>query len=136
MTAKLGKRSIANRNTCNSNVQKVINKSIDLDIMDFTVVQGHRGQEEQDKYYYEGKSRVKWPNGKHNKYPSEAADIAPYINGDISWNKIHCVHLAGIVLAVAEMQGVKLRWGGNWDMDYEPVTDQDFQDLVHYEEVT
>ena len=136
MTAKLGKRSIANRNTCNSNVQKVINKSIDLDIMDFTVVQGHRGQEEQDKYYYEGKSRVKWPNGKHNKYPSEAADIAPCINGDVSWNKIHCVHLAGIVLAVAEMQGVKLRWGGNWDMDYEPVTDQDFQDLVHYEEVT
>jgi peptidoglycan L-alanyl-D-glutamate endopeptidase CwlK len=29
--------------------------------------------------------------------------------------------------------GVKLRWGGNWDRDGEPVTDQDFQDLVHFE---
>jgi hypothetical protein len=29
--------------------------------------------------------------------------------------------------------GVMIRWGGNWDMDGEPITDQDFQDLVHFE---
>jgi len=36
---------------------------------------------------------------------------------------------------VGKMLEVDLRWGGNWDMDGEPITDQDFQDLVHFEEV-
>jgi len=38
-------------------------------------------------------------------------------------------------LSVGKMLEVDLRWGGNWDMDGEPITDQDFQDLVHFEEV-
>jgi len=37
------------------------------------------------------------------------------------------------MLAAAALAKVKIRWGGNWDMDGEPVTDQEFQDLVHYE---
>jgi hypothetical protein len=63
-------------------------------------------------------------------------DLVPIINGKASWNKLHCCILAGMVQAAAiEITGKKLRWGGNWDMDHEPITDQDFQDLVHFEEV-
>lgn len=36
------------------------------------------------------------------------------------------------VLATVKL-GIDIRWGGNWDMDGEPVTDQNFQDLVHFE---
>lgn len=64
---------------------------------------------------------------------SNAVDIAPYVDGHISWNEYHCCYVAGIVMAIAKLKGIKIRWGGNWDMDSEPVTDQDFQDLVHYE---
>ncbi len=133
MAAKLGKRSKEKRDTCCVEMKTIIDFAIGLDIMDFTVVEGHRTKEKQNKYFDEGKSRIKWPDGKHNTLPSDAADIAPYINGKISWEKIHCVHLAGIIVAVGAMLGYKVRWGGNWDMDYEPVTDQDFQDLVHFE---
>ena len=76
---------------------------------------------------------MKWPDGKHNKMPSEAVDVVPYINGKASWDKLHCCVLAGIVLACAVRLGESVRWGGNWDMDGEPITDQDFQDLVHFE---
>ena len=102
--------------------------------MDFAVTCSFRGEIEQNALYPE-KTKVQWPNSKHNKWPAEAMDLVPYVGGKISWNKFHCCVLAGIVLATAKNLGIKLRWGGNWDMDDEPITDQDFQDLVHFEEV-
>ena len=114
-------------------LQSIMNAALHTDIMDFSIVEGHRGKEQQNKYCREGKSRVQWPNGKHNKMPSHAVDAAPYINGKISWNKLHCCVLAGIILACAARLGIPIRWGGNWDRDGEPITDQEFQDLVHYE---
>ena len=103
--------------------------------MDFSVIEGYRPEQLQNQYYFEGKSRVKFPNGKHNQQPSKAVDIAPFVNGKVSWNKLHCCVLAGIILATGATLGTKLRWGGNWDMDLEPITDQEFQDLLHFEEV-
>ena len=134
---KYGKASQKRLDTCDATMQLVLNKALAKGIMDITIVQGHRGKEEQNEYYYADpqKSRVKWPDGKHNRVPSDAIDAAPFINGKISWNNLHCCVLAGIILATGEELGVKIRWGGNWDMDSEPITDQDFQDLVHYERV-
>jgi len=106
-------------------------------IIDFTIVEGARSKEKQDQMYKIGRSKLKWPQSKHNQKmagdKAAAFDAAPYINDTISWNKMHCLVLAGVILAAASELGVRLRWGGNWDMDGEPITDQDFQDLVHYE---
>ena len=105
--------------------------------MDITIVEGRRSKSRQNMLFADGKSRLQWPNSKHNVLEptgrSMAVDAAPFVNGDVSWRKEHCIFLAGVVLAVANRLQVPLRWGGNWDMDREPVTDQDFQDLVHYE---
>ena len=95
--------------------------------------QGYRDRETQDKYYNEDKSKVKHPGSKHNKKPSQAVDLVPWIVDHLSYNKAHCCVLAGIVLTCAKKLGIGIRWGGNWDMDSEPITDQDFQDLVHFE---
>jgi len=123
--------------TCHLDVQRVLREALAMGIIDIAIVCGHRGKKKQNEYYYgrPQKSRAKWPDGKHNSDPSDAVDAAPYINGEISWNKLHCCVLAGIVLTCAVKLGIKIRWGGNWDMDAEPITDQDFQDLVHYERV-
>jgi len=133
MSFKFSRRSRAKLDTCDTALIAVAKGTLALNIMDITVVEGHRDQLKQTQYYNDGASKVQWPNGKHNQLPSEAMDLAPYIDGSISWNKLHCCVLAGMVLAVAAGLGVRLRWGGNWDMDTEPVTDQDFQDLVHFE---
>ena len=47
------------------------------------IVCGHRNKEDQNKAFAEGKSKLKWPKGKHNKLPSQAVDAAPYISGNI-----------------------------------------------------
>lgn len=128
-----GKQSMANLATVHSDLEMVMEDALDTGIMDISVIEGHREWARQDRYFILEKSKVRWPDSKHNKMPSEAVDVAPYINGKVSWNRLHCCVLAGIILACAAKRGIKLRWGGNWDMDGEPITDQDFQDLVHYE---
>ena len=126
------RRSRNNLETCHPDLQQVFNE-VDRLGYECTVIEGHRPKEWQDKYFWEGKSRVRWPDSKHNALPSDAADVGPYVKGKLSLDVRHCIFFAGVVLAVAAVMGIAIRWGGNWDMDDEVMTDQDFQDLVHYE---
>jgi len=134
-----GKSSRGNLDTCKDRLQLVIEKSLALGLIDFSVVGGVRSKAEQTRYFVLKRSRVEWPNGKHNVLNEgdkcEAADVVPFVNGKSSYDVRHCCYLAGIIIAVGASIGVKIRWGGNWDMDGEPITDQDFQDLVHFEMV-
>lgn len=130
---QFGSTSLARLATCDPSLQVVMRAALAQGLIDMTVTEGHRNEEDQNRYFNEEKSRVKYPNSKHNSNPSKAVDIAPYVNGKLSYDQRHCCHMAGIILGIAASLGVKLRWGGNWDMDGEPVTDQDFQDLVHFE---
>jgi peptidoglycan L-alanyl-D-glutamate endopeptidase CwlK len=82
-----------------------------------------------------GNSKVKWPNSKHNSKPSRAVDIAPYINGKLSWKDEDCVALSKHILGVASRLGVPLRWGGDFNMDGDK-TKYDAWDKPHYELVT
>ena len=133
-----GKKSIERLDGLDPLLRQVLDRALSYQILDISIIQTVRSKEEQDEYFRTGKSKVKWPNGKHNVTEdsplAKAADVAPYIPGrGVSWNKLHCCVLAGIILAAAKEEEVAIRWGGNWDMDSEPITDQDFQDLVHFE---
>ena len=137
MKFKFGKKSEMHLDQTSSGLSFVMREALARGVMDFTIIESFRDEETQNAYFYAEpqKSRVKFPHGKHNKKPAKAVDAVPWINRDVSWNKLHCCVLAGVVLAVASNLGIKIRWGCNWDMDSEPITDQDFQDLVHFEEV-
>ena len=132
-----GQRSLNHLDTVDPDLARVAKMALSWGIIDMTVIEGRRSKAKQDEYFAAGKSRVLWPHGKHNvERPGDLAaalDIAPYVNGKVSWNWKHCLFMAGVMMATAALMGVKLRWGGNWDMDGEPVTDQEFQDLVHFE---
>lgn len=130
---KLGKTSLARLETCDSRLQVVIRAAIAQGVIDMTVTEGHRDKETQNRYFNDGKSRLKYPEGKHNQSPSKAVDVAPYVNGKLSYDQRHCCYMAGLIMGISRSLGIKLRWGGNWDQDGEPITDQDFQDLVHFE---
>ena len=76
------------------------------------------------------RSKVRWPNGKHNTVPSMAVDVTPY---PVVWDDRERQTLfAGFVLATAKVMGLGLRWGGDWSMDFQ-VKDNRFDDLVHFE---
>lgn len=101
---------------------------------DFTVLCGFRSQEEQEAAYTEGRSRVTWPFSKHNIYPSDATDWAPY---PVEWPKTefeyrHWYLFIGFVRGVAAEMGIRIRCGADWDGDFR-VKDQNFHDLPHIE---
>lgn len=66
--------------------------------------------------------------------PAEAVDVAPWIAGiGIPWkSRSQFYFLAGFVMAKAAQLDIPIRWGGDWDSDFN-VLDQSFDDLVHFE---
>lgn len=128
MAYKFSKISQARLDTCHPDLQAVLNEVIKK--VDFTVICGHRSQAEQDLAFHTGKSKLRFPRSKHNTTPSKAVDIAPY---PIDWNNRERFYfLAGIVLGTADRMGIQLRFGGDWDRDGN-ITDNNFDDLVHFE---
>ena len=125
---KFGKRSRERLATCDERLQKVFNEVIKF--VDCSVLEGHRGQERQDQLFDEGKTKVKYPNGRHNSDPSRAVDVTPY---PVNWeDRERQTLFAGFVLGVANQMGISLRWGGDWDQDFE-VMDNRFDDFPHFE---
>lgn len=141
---KFSNRSKTRLGTCEMDLQELCNEA--LQIMNLTVLEGHRLTEDQLKKFRAGLSKVKW--SKHNETPSEAVDISPWPIPD-KWGsagpdrlfnikefkeRAKFYYLGGIMMALAYVRGISLRWGGNWDRDYEvDFGDQSFDDLVHFE---
>jgi peptidoglycan L-alanyl-D-glutamate endopeptidase CwlK len=127
---KFGKNSRNNLAQCHAVLQVICWMAIE--VVDFSVVKGHRGKEEQDKAHDEGKSKLKWPESKHNHFPSLAFDAIPYPAG-YKATKAEFFHMAGIIIGIAaSLNGWQIRWGGNWDMDSD-LNDQTFNDWCHFE---
>ena len=125
---RYGSKSKANLKSCHEDLQKIFNEVIKW--VDCSVLEGHRDAERQDKLFFEAKTKVKYPDGRHNKLPSLAVDVTPY---PVDWNDRERQTLfAGFVLGVAKMMGITLRWGGDWDMDFQ-VMDNRFDDFPHFE---
>lgn len=120
--------------TCEPDLAKVLRAALARGVMDFSVIEGHRGKAAQNRAYAKGASQRQWPNGEHNALPSKAADIMPY---PVDWsdkaaNIQRCCVLAGIVLAEAARLGIGIRWGGDWNMDGD-TRDEHFRDYGHFE---
>ncbi len=131
----LSKSSSEKLETCDKRLIKIVEAAIKISKIDFGVSCGHRSIEEQQKLFNEGKSRVDGvkSKGKHNHLPSQAVDIFAYVDGSISYEIADLSYIAGIIDAVANQLGYKIRWGGNWDGDGIIMRDQNFNDLPHFE---
>tara|TARA_Y100000589_G_scaffold80859_2_gene74760 strand:+ start:3916 stop:4308 length:393 start_codon:yes stop_codon:yes gene_type:complete len=126
--ARFGSKSKKNLATCDERLQKIFNEVIKH--VDCSVLEGHRSKERQNKLYEEGKTKVKYPMGRHNSNPSRAVDVTPY---PIDWeDRERQTLFAGFVLGIARSMGIELRWGGDWDQDFE-VKDNRFDDFPHFE---
>lgn len=119
-------RSERKLNTCHTDLQNLF-WMVDR-FFPFKVVEGHRSLARQ--LYLWTIRRSKKKKGKHNTKPSQAADVYP---DPIDWgDEKRMYYFAGVVKGIAEYQGAKIRWGGDWDGDTE-VKDQTFNDLGHFE---
>jgi len=107
----LGKKSKERRDTCDQELQDVLNEAIKH--FDFSIIWGHRGMFDQHEAFRTGQSRNRWPTSRHNKFPSKAFDIVPYPEGyDAEYTRFF--EMASYILGAASRLGVPLIWGGHW----------------------
>lgn len=105
-----------------------------IEVLDIKILCGYRNQAAQNEAFSSGHSSKQWPDSRHNVVglgKSSAIDAAPY---PIDWrDQRRFDHFAGFIRGIAWKRGVELLWGGDWNRDYKFLSDQKFNDLVHFE---
>ena len=125
---KFSRKSRKRLNTCDEDLIFLFEEVVKY--FDCSVLEGHRGKRLQNKYFKEGKSKLKYPEGNHNKKPSTAVDVVPY---PIDWNdRERMTYFAGYVKGIALILGIPIRWGGDWNGNND-LKDNNFDDLPHFE---
>lgn len=127
-----GKASLNQRATVHPRLQLVLDEA--LKSVDYTILEGHRGEVAQNVAFKSGASKLPWPKGNHNQFPSKAADVAPY---PVDWKETkeaagRFYFLMGVIKACADRLGVKVRFGFDWNRNLDP-RDESFVDLDHVE---
>lgn len=133
--AEFGEKSKARLATCDDRLVQIFRAVNDQ--RPCTILEGVRSQEDQDRDFEKGVSRLKWPHGKHNvQEPGElckAVDVKP---DDMTFDPPEpperWKEFADQVQAVADSLGILIRWGGAWAGTY-PNPPGVLNDLDHFE---
>lgn len=128
---KFSRRSLEALNSCDPRLVLVAFKAIE--VVDFSVIEGGRDIVTQEEYVRQGKSQTmksKHLITKENPF-SRAFDFIPYpFNG---WDKRESFALvAGVLIGIGHANGIKLRWGGDWNYNFYP-EEENFYDGPHVE---
>ena len=118
-----GRRSMERLLTCHPLLRELFERVIarpDLPL-DLTVLCGHRGAVEQAEAVASGASKLHYPHSRHNVFPSLAVDVAPWVDGAVSWAWEDYHQIAPAVKAewaLMQVEGAtgawSLVWGGDW----------------------
>lgn len=96
--------------------------------IDIQVVESLRDKDTQNRFAAEGKSKLKYPEGRHNRTLdpkfaekslelSDALDLVIHPFGYTTPGTKAIVYAAGIIRAEAKRLGFTVRWGGDWNSD-------------------
>ena len=110
MPFKFSSRSLSRLDGLHPCLVKVMLQAIKLTEVDFTILQGLRSIEEQKELVAKGASTTL--NSRH--LTGHAVDVAPFINGKVSWHWPHYHDLASYIKKSAILCDVNLDWGGDW----------------------
>lgn len=96
----------------NDNLVQVVKRALTLSSQDFLVLEGVRSKERQAELVKKGASQTM--NSKH--ITGHAVDLVPIIDGAMSWEWVDFYPIAEAMRMAAKELGVKVRWGGAWDV--------------------
>ena len=124
--------SMARLETCSPHLQLIFNKV--LVVRDCSILCGFRNEEEQMEHFNADppRTQLKFPDSNHNEFPSRAIDVVHYPVPDWELEIEEFIRFSHFVLGTAYGMGIALRWGGDWDRDFD-LTDQRFNDYPHFE---
>ena len=131
-----GESSRKKLDTCDPRLVQIMERVVEH--YDIKILEGRRSWARQRELLEEGRTKVGPGESKHNPptdgdqdWLSKAVDAAPY---PIDWQDAkRFIYMAGMVMGIAAELGIKIRWGGIWDMDQVILDDQNFDDLPHFE---
>jgi len=124
--------SLKNLSECHPDLQRIAHEAIKC--VDFKVIEGRRTKSRQTLLYATGKSKVEWPDSKHNTTPDQPQSLAfDFHPVPLNWEDIpQFSYVAGVLRGVAGMMGIPFRWGADWDRDGQ-IADERFRDYGHVE---
>lgn len=128
--------SLERLDTCHPDLQRLflaLSKTHNI-----SIICGYRGELEQARALKEKKSTKAFGQSKHNVKPSLAVDAVPTKALTLWKHKMDLPAkdyqgFAADVFDVANFNKIKLRWGGDWDMDGFALNDQKLYDFAHWE---
>lgn len=120
MSIILGQRSLTRLEGVHPDLVRVVKKAAAMSDIDFTVLEGLRTVERQKQLFAAGASTTM----KSRHLTGHAVDLAPLLNGEVSWAWPQYHKLAKIMKAAAADEKVPLTWGGDW---------RTFKDGPHWE---
>lgn len=87
-----------------------MDRAIQITPIDFTVLEGLRSVDRQEQLVSSGASKTM--NSRH--LTGHAIDIAPLLNGKVSWDWPLYYPLADAVKLAAKEKNIPIEWGGDW----------------------
>jgi peptidoglycan L-alanyl-D-glutamate endopeptidase CwlK len=108
---KLGARSLRKLEGVHPDLVAVVHHAITLTASDFTVLEGLRSMDRQQRLYERGTSQTM--NSRH--LTGHAVDLGYWLNGRVSWDWDGYYNIADAMKAAAGFLEVPLEWGGDWN---------------------
>ena len=110
----------------------VLGLAIQRSPLDLTVIEGPRNNTQQKKNVENGASQTLDSNHLLTAHDTtaeqtalcRAVDVAPYVDGSISWAWTHYDTIAPVIKQAAIDLGIEVTWGGDWSS---------FRDGPHWE---
>ena len=110
MSFVLGTKSKERLKGVHPDLVKVVERAIQITPIDFTVLEGLRTVARQKQLVAAGASQTM--NSRH--ITGHAVDIAPLLNGKVSWDWPLYNKVAPFIKQAAKDVGVPIEWGGDW----------------------
>lgn len=112
MSIVLGARSLARLEGVHPDLVRVVKKAAAMSDLDFTVLEGLRTLDRQKQLMANGATKTM--NSRH--LTGHAVDLAPMLDGKVSWDWPLYHRLAEIVRAASLETKIPIRWGGTWKL--------------------
>ena len=131
---KFSKKSLKKLEGLHPNLQNFFKELIKISPYDFSITQGVRTAEEQNKLYQQGRTipgkivtncdgyKIKSNHQTKDDGLGYAGDIAVLIKNRVTWNENYYCEVANSARFL--MQKYNVEWGGDW---------KNFKDLPHFE---
>lgn len=110
MAYTLSEQSLKRLQGVHPDLDAVVRLAITLTAQDFRVIEGRRTKERQ-RYLVE-KGASKTMNSRH--LTGHAVDLAPIVDGKVSWDWKHFYPIADAMKQAAKIKGIPVEWGGDW----------------------